>query len=269
MKCYRGRIKQLKMKEQQNIYPHTVQLYEVIRITEGIPVFLQEHLDRLYRSAQLTGIEHLPDSVSLAAIMKDYITIQKQDTGNIKLSFTFSNPTLEPQCELNFIPHYYPTQEQYTNGVKVGLLKAVRPVPHAKVQNSEIRDSANKSISDNSLFEVLLIDSERNITEGSRSNVFFIKNETLYSSPVASILQGITRIKVMQICENAGIRVIEMDIPANTLDQYEAAFLTGTSPKILPISTIDTIVYNTDLPLLIKLRELYDKLVVDYLNVRR
>ena len=257
------------MTAHQNIHHDVIQLYEVIRITEGIPVFLEEHLDRLYQSAQLTGMEQLPDSVSLTAMIKEYISVQKQDTGNIKLSFTFSSPTSEPQCELNFIPHYYPMQEQYTNGVKVGLLKAVRPVPHAKVQNSDIRDRANQAISDNSLFEVLLIDSERNITEGSRSNVFFIKNETLYSSPVASILQGITRIKVMQLCENAGIRVIEMDIPANTLDQYEAAFLTGTSPKILPISTIDTIVYNTDLPLLIKLRELYDKLVVDYLNVRR
>ena len=249
----------------QNIHHDVIQLYEVIRITEGIPVFLEEHLDRLYQSAQLTGMEHLPDSVSLTAMIQEYISVQKQDTGNIKLSFTFSSPTSAPQCELNFIPHYYPTQEQYTNGVKVGLLKAVRPVPHAKVQNSDIRNRANKSISDNSLFEVLLIDSEGNITEGSRSNVFFIKNETLYSSPVASILQGITRIKVMQLCENAGIRVIEMAIPANTLDQYEAAFLTGTSPKILPISTIDNIIYNTDLPLLIKLRELYDKMVDDYL----
>ena len=253
------------MTAHQNIHHDVIQLYEVIRITEGIPVFLEEHLDRLYQSALLTGMEHLPDSTSLAAMIKEYITIQKQDTGNIKLSFTFSSPNSAPKCELNFIPHYYPTQEQYTNGVKVGLLKAVRPVPHAKVQNSDIRNRANQSISDNHLFEVLLINSEGNITEGSRSNVFFIKNETLFSSPVASILPGITRIKVMQLCENAGIRVIEMAIPANTLDQYEAAFLTGTSPKILPISTIDNIIYNTDLPLLIKLRELYDKMVDDYL----
>jgi len=255
------------MTEYQNIHHDVIQLYEVIRITEGIPVFLEEHLDRLYQSAQLTGMEHLPDSDSLATMIKEYISVQKRDTGNIKLSFTFSNPTAALQCELNFIPHHYPTQEQYTNGVKVGLLKAVRPLPHAKVQNSGIRDRANKSISDNSLYEVLLIDSEGNITEGSRSNVFFIKDETLYSSPVASILQGITRIKVMQLCENAGIRVIEMAIPANTLDQYEAAFLTGTSPKILPIATIDNIIYITDLPLLIKLQELYDKMVDDYLHL--
>ena len=242
-----------------------IQLYEVIRITEGIPVFLEDHLDRLYHSAQLTGKERLPDPASLAAMIKEFISSQNQLTGNIKLSFSFSDSTSEPMCELNFIPHYYPVRDEYTNGVKVGLLKAVRPIPHAKVQNSGIRERANKAISDNCLFEVLLIDSEGNITEGSRSNVFFIKNETLYSTPVENILQGITRLKVMQICENAGIQVVESAIPVDSLDQYEAAFLTGTSPKILAIASIENIFYKTDLPLLIKLQELYDKTIEDYL----
>jgi len=257
------------MTEQQNIHPETIQLYEVIRITEGIPVFLEDHLNRLYHSAQLTGMEHLPDSVSLETMIKEYISSQKKEEGNIKLSFSFRDSTSEPQYELNFIPHYYPTQEEYTNGVKVGLLKAVRPIPHAKVQNSGIRDRANQAISDNSLFEVLLIDSEGNITEGSRSNVFFIRNETLYSSPVANILQGITRLKVMQICENAGIHVIESPIPANSLNQFDAAFLTGTSPKILPVSAIENIVYKTDHRLLIDLQHHYNHLIEHYLRERR
>jgi len=247
----------------------TIQLYEVIRITKGIPVFLEDHLDRLYHSAQLTGMDHLPDSVSLETMIKEYISSQNQAAGNIKLSFSFTNSASEPRCELNFIPHYYPNPDEYMKGVKVGLLKAVRPIPHAKVQNSGIRERANQTISDYGLFEVLLIDSEGNITEGSRSNVFFIKNETLYSTPVENILQGITRLKIMQICENARIHVIESAIPLNSLDQYEAAFLTGTSPKILSISSIDNIIYKTDLPLLIKLQELYDKMIEDYLVVRR
>jgi len=253
----------------QKTNPDIIQLYEVIRIVDGIPVFLEDHLNRLYHSAQLTCMDQLPDPVSLKAMIKEYISTQKRDAGNIKLSFSFIDSASEPQSELNFIPHYYPSDEEYTNGVKVGLLKAVRPIPHAKVQNSGIRERANQSISDNHLFEVLLIDSEGNITEGSRSNVFFIKNQTLYSSPVAKILEGITRIKIMQICETAGIRVIESAIPASTLDQFEAAFLTGTSPNVLPISSIEKIEFKTDLPLLLRMQELYDKMVEDYLIIRR
>ena len=247
----------------------SIQLYEVIRIIDAIPLFLEDHLDRLYHSAKLTGVDQLPSLISLSQMIQQYILDQKQKTGNIKLSFTVSDPSTPPRCEMNFIAHYYPTSEQFTKGVKVGLLNAVRPVPHAKIQNATLRDRANKKLSDKGFFEVLLVNSEGHITEGSRSNVFFIKNETLYSSPVENILQGITRIKVMQLCKDAGIQVVESVIDSTTLDQFEASFLTGTSPMILPICSIDNIIYKTDLPLLIKLRELYDQLIENYLEQRR
>lgn len=266
---YFGLILKMTKHQVSKANPGTVQLYEVIRIIDRIPVFLEDHLDRLYHSAQLTGIVRLPDSVSTSEMIKKFITSQKRETGNIRLSFSFGDLSSEPWYELNFIPHYYPTQEEYTNGVKVGLLHADRLIPHAKIQNSDLRDRAEHSISENSLFEVLLVDSDGNITEGSRSNVFFVRNDTLYSSPGEKILQGITRTKIMQVCENNGIHVIESAIPANTMEQYEAAFLTGTSPKVLPISTIDKIGYKTDLPLLIKLQELYNQLIENYLLERR
>jgi len=254
------------MSVHSNIQHEPVQLYEVIRVIEGVPIFLEDHLDRLYHSAHLTGMKHLPVPVTLTRMIKSYITTQDKDTGNIKLSFSFSDTSAEPQCELNFIPHYYPTREEYNNGVKVGLMYADRPIPNAKIRNADIRERANDSLKDNSLFEVLLIDSQGNITEGSRSNVFFIKNDILYSSPGEKILRGITWIKVLQICKTAGIRVIESAIPADKLDQYEAAFLTGTSPKVLPICSIGQLVYKTDLPLLTRLQDMYDQLIENYIQ---
>jgi len=257
------------MAEQKNIHHETVQLYEVIRIIEGIPVFLEDHLNRLYNSAHLTNLGKLPGPDLLEEMIKNFITSQNKDIGNLKLSFSFSAQSTQPSCELIFIPHYYPTQVEYSRGVKVGLMQAERPVPQAKVQNSGIRDRANKAISDNCLFEVLLIDTEGNITEGSRSNVFFIKKQTLYSAPTDRILLGITWIKTMELCKKAGINVIEAPIPVNTLEQFDAAFLTGTSPKLLPICSVGDIVYKTDLPLLIELQELYNQLIEIYLQKRR
>ena len=252
-----------------NIPEEPVQLYEVIRIIEGIPLFLEDHLERLYQSARLSGNLQLPGPDSITALIKKIVATQKRDTGNIKLSFTFNQTTFEPQDELNFIPHYYPTQEEYTDGVKAGLLKADRPLPNAKVRNSEIRDLANDQIASENLFEVLLVDSEGNITEGSRSNVFFVRDQTVYSTPRAKILMGITWIKILQICRNKGIGVVETMIPEWELNHFEAAFLTGTSPKVLPISSINKIIYKTDHPLLVRLQQYYDQLIEDYLAERR
>jgi len=246
-----------------------VQLYEVIRIIEGTPIFLEDHLDRLYHSAQLTGVSHLPDSIALEKIIKEFLIDQKRDFGNIKLTLSFSDLLTEPQRELVFIPHYYPTNEEYINGVKVGVLYADRKVPQAKVQQADIRERANRAISENNLFEVLLIDSEGNITEGSRSNVFFIQNGTLYSAPEEKILQGITRMKVLQLCETSGVPVIRTAIVANEIHNYEAAIITGTSPKILPISTIDNVLYKTDIELILKLQKFYNQLIANYISERR
>jgi branched-chain amino acid aminotransferase len=245
-----------------------IQLYEVIRVIEGIPVFLEDHFDRLYQSASLTGMKQLPNSIALEEMIRNFIFSQKKETGNIKFSFSFNNSSTEPICELNFIPHYYPTPEEYANGVKVGLMSADRPIPQAKIQNPGIRNKANLSISDNKLFEVLLIDSEGNITEGSRSNVLFIKNETLYSAPKDKILQGITRIKVLEICRKTGIQVIETSIPVNTVGQFEAAFLTGTSPKLLPVRLIGQLAFKTDIPMLTNLQAKYNQLIESYLQER-
>jgi len=244
-------------------------LYEVIRVINGVPVFLEDHMDRLFHSALLTGTKLLPDRDSLTGMIKKYLSAQKEDTGNIKLLFTISDLLAEPLCELNFIPHFYPSEKDYIHGVKVGLLHADRPVPNAKIQNIDIRDKANYLIKENNLFEVLLIDSDGNITEGSRSNVFFIKKNQLYTAPGEKILRGITWIKVLQICKSAGIQLIEADIPANRLDQYDAAFLSGTSPKVLPICSIDKKVYKTDHPLLIEIQNAYNKLIENYLRGKR
>jgi len=252
-----------------NIPEEPVQLYEVIRIIEGFPLFLEDHLGRLYQSARLSRTAQLPGPDKITALIKDFIASQKRESGNIKLSFTFNQTTFEPQYDLNFVPHYYPTHEEYTYGVKVGLLKADRPLPNAKIQNSEIRDLANRQIASENLFEVLLVDSEGYITEGSRSNVFFIRDNTIYSAPGEKILHGITWIKILQICRNEGISVAETMIPEGDLNHFEAVFLTGTSPKVLPISSINKIIYKTDHPLVIRLQQLYDQLIEDYLEERR
>lgn len=254
-------MNKLNNKEGENI-----QLYEVIRVIHDIPIFLEDHLDRLYHSAQLMNIETMPKYAELSKTIYTFLDSEKRGIGNIKLNFTFQTPQDNPYLQLEFIPHHYPEAEEYRKGVNVGLIYADRPVPHAKVHHAEIRDRANQQIAEHQLFETLMIDSAGNITEGSRSNVFFIKNEVLYSAPEETILLGITWIKVLQICKSSGITVIQSPIPKETLSQYDGAFLTGTSPKILPIHAIEQLRYQTALPILKKLQKSYQLLIDQYIE---
>ncbi len=246
------------------IFP--VVIYEVFRVIDGVPVFLEDHLSRLYHSARITGLDALPGPVALHREIMQFIGREKKQVGNIKLSFTFQDEDSAPESLLQFIPHSYPSPQDYANGVKVAVMEAVRPVPNAKVQHNDIRDRANQMMADLQLYEVLLVDGKNKITEGSRSNVFFIRDNMVFTAPAAKVLEGVTRNKVIDLCRNTGIPVVEAEIPAERLNGYVAAFLTGTSPKVLPIASVGEVQYRTDLPLLQTVIQLYDRAVNDYIK---
>ena len=249
-----------KLKETQ------LQFYEVIRVINNVPLFLHDHLERLYHSADLYQIHNLPGLSELREKIFGIINDSSGKTGNIKLSFVFKTHALRPEIELDFIPHFYPSKEKYVTGVKVGILSAERPSPQAKIRHIDIRNKANLLMSKERVFEVILIDQEGNITEGSRSNLFFVKGEELFTSPDEAVLQGITRKKILQLCASHEISVNKTIIPLSEIENFEGAFLTGSSPKVLPISAIADVHFITDLPLIKKIIDLYDKAIDEYLR---
>ena len=73
------------------------------------------------------------------------------------------------------IPHAYPTSEDYKQGVPTLTYSAMRENPGVKYINTDLRTRTNRLIKQKQVYEVLLVDKEGYITEGSRSNVFFIR----------------------------------------------------------------------------------------------
>jgi branched-chain amino acid aminotransferase len=95
------------------------------------------------------------------------------------------------------------------------------------------------------------------ITEGSRSNIFFLKEGTLITAPDNVILNGITRKHILEICTENNIKVEFACANASGLNEFDAVFMTGTSPIVLPFYCIDNYFFNAKNPLIEKLRRLY------------
>lgn len=91
------------------------------------------------------------------------------------------------------IKHSYPTEEAYQHGIDTVTCRAMRENAEVKYINSGLREMTNKIMQEQGVYEVLLIDKEEYITEGSRSNVFFIKDNTLYTAPLPHVLPGTSR----------------------------------------------------------------------------
>jgi branched-chain amino acid aminotransferase len=237
-------------------------IYEVLRVAEGIPLFLEEHLERFFSSAVIAGKSIRFQKEQIISFLNALIHQNNVQEGNILLS-----------CKTNlkafFIPHEYPKQEWYETGVRCGLLYAERPHPNAKVFQTSVRQQADRLIKNKGYYEVLLVDHLERVTEGSRSNVFFVKENRMITPPGDEVLRGITRQKIIQLATDSGIPFSEQEVWLKDLPAFEAAFITGTSPKILPLSQIEERKLNPQNSLMQKLRKQYDDLVMDYLRANQ
>ena len=236
-------------------------IYEVLRVINGVPLFLEEHLERFYHSAGLANKSVHYTFAQIDSFLKLLIKENHILEGNILLS-----------CKTNlkafFIPHQYPTQQQYRSGVKCGILEAERENPNAKVFQTSVRKRANQMLEENGFFEVVLVDHFGRITEGSRSNIFFIKKNKIITPPAFEVLLGITRQKAILCAQDVGFEVLEEDVWLENLDLFDAAFITGTSPKILPINQIGETHFNSANQILLRLMDQFDLLIEEYIKAK-
>jgi len=234
-------------------------IYEVLRVVNGIPLFLEDHLERFFNSALLAGKIINFSETQISTFLKNLIDKNRVTNGNVLIS-----------CKINlkafFIKHSYPADEMYRDGVNCGIMKAERKNPNAKVFQTSVRQRADQMLAENGFYEVLLTDHLDRITEGSRSNVFFVNGNELVTSPGSKVLLGITRQKALKLAGDLNIPVIEREVNLNELQHFDAAFITGTSPKILPIQKIDGFSFNPQNELLKQLMKSYDDLIEGYLR---
>jgi branched-chain amino acid aminotransferase len=234
-------------------------IYEVIRIVDGVPLFFEEHIHRFFISARLAQKTIQLHSDEIQNQIIQLIAANKCTTGNVLIS-------CKTKLKMFFIPHQYPDENVYKTGVSTCILNAERKNPNAKVFQTEVRKKTDLLIEQRKLFEVLLEDNLGKITEGSRSNVFFVKGNNVYTPKANVVLKGITREKTIDLIKKADFGFIECDIFTNKLSDFDAAFITGTSPKILPIKNIDNYRFATGNMVVQTLIENFNELIEDYVN---
>ncbi|MBC8004776.1 MAG: aminotransferase class IV family protein [Verrucomicrobia bacterium] len=242
-------------------------VYEVFRLIQGTALFLEDHYDRLISSVQMSGIRFKMEYPEFELNIKQLSHLNGQLNGNVK--FVLSGDNQSSQWSFSFIPHAYPSAADYREGVATGLLYAERENPNAKIVQNTVRDKANQLMADKKLYEVLLVDKNRLIREGSRSNVFFVKDDCFYTAPTSLVLAGVTRKKVLECIREMGSMVVEEAVKSTVIASCNAAFISGTSPKVLPVNRIDDHVFHVDNPLVEQLMIKYDSVIEDYIASKK
>lgn len=230
-------------------------VYEVLRMVKGTPVFFPDHMERLSASVKLQKKEILADITTLRKAFLSLTRSDKKRESNLKIVFNYNNGAVN--WLVYYIEPIYPSETQYQKGVKGILFFAERKDPESKVINHKLRSSISHKLIQEGGYEAILVNENGLITEGSRTNIFFLKGDNLVTAPDHVILNGITRKHILEICFENKIKVELASVNAKDINDYEAIFMTGTSPVVLPFYCIDNNYFKVNLPLIERLRKLY------------
>ncbi len=244
------------------------ELYDVFRVEQGVPLFLEEHLERLFNGARELNLPLGENTSRLLSQLNELVCLHNKEEGNIRLSYFLSPDASKVEgYGARFIEHHYPEGSLYKTGVVCKLMSDERFRPTIKIANPDLRNRTNLVIEKEQIFETILVNHEGKITEGSRSNLFFIRQKRVYTAPDHLVLGGIIRKKVLVACNELGysleFRAIDAD---QELPLMEAAFITGTSPRVLPINRIGEQSFNPGHPIIINLIDHINGQVTRYIH---
>ncbi len=90
--------------------------------------------------------------------------------------------------------------------------------------------------------EAIALDVSGFVSEGSGENIFLVRDGVVFTPPISSsLLPGVTRASVLQLCKDAGIEVKETNIPREMLYIADELFFTGTAAEVTPIRSVDKV----------------------------
>lgn len=159
-------------------------------------------------------------------------------------------------CELfAFTTPLVPISDQfYQTGIDCKTIHAKRPLPEAKT--TAYLDAVRHLSQDKSIQEIIYTDHDGFMLEASTSNLFFVKNNTLYTA-ASDVLWGITREVVLEIAKGT-YDVVFQKMNTSQLCDVDEAFLTASNKEIIPIRTINGLAlksHKVTLDLLSKFKE--------------
>ncbi|RFA98536.1 branched-chain amino acid transaminase [Pyrobaculum aerophilum] len=236
---------------------------------------LEEHIDRMYRSAKILGISipYTREEVRQAVLETIKANNFREDVYIRPVAFVASQTvTLDIRnLEVSLAVIVFPFGKYLSpNGIKATIVSWRRvhntmlPVM-AKIGGIYVNSVlALVEARSRGFDEALLMDVNGYVVEGSGENIFIVRGGRLFTPPVhESILEGITRDTVIKLSGDVGLRVEEKPITREEVYTADEVFLVGTAAEITPVVEVDgrTIGTGKPGPITTKIAELYSNVV--------
>ena len=226
-------------------------LFETIRVYNKTTFMLDEHLSRMICSARNFKISVPMNKDEITLKIQEYIKVLEFNDFVLKVILTKGDSNIP---NLIFTHRKIPyTNEDYEKGYSA-MISTIRrnaysPLVYMKTLNYMENILARQEAQESNYDEALFLNTELIITEGSISNLFFIKNGKIFTpSQSCGLLPGIVRRLVIEkLSKLAGVEVFQGEYKLNHLLEADEAFITNSVIQIMPLSKVNEVAIGSNL----------------------
>jgi branched-chain amino acid aminotransferase len=242
--------------------------------SKGTAIFrLQEHTDRLFRSAKILGMPMPYDKDTVNEAQLAAVRDNKLESAYLRPMCFYGSEGMGLRAD-NLKVHVmvaawawgsYLGAEGMEKGIRIKTSSFTRH--HVNITMCKAKANGNYMNSMLALQEALsagydealLLDVDGFVAEGSGENIFIVRDGVIYTPELTSALDGITRATIFSLAEELGYPVHEKRITRDEVYVADEAFFTGTAAEVTPIRELDgrTIGNNGRGPITHQLQELY------------
>ncbi|MBD22248.1 MAG: branched-chain amino acid aminotransferase [Alphaproteobacteria bacterium] len=228
-------------------------VFEGIRIYDGKIFKLNEHIKRLFKSADILDLKIPFDFQEICIYVREIVKKQNVKNGYIRpvvwrgsemMAISAKKASTNIAIACWEWPSYF-SPEKLLKGINLTVSEWVRPSPKSAPTDSKAAGlymicSLSKHNAEKKGFDdALMLDYRGYIAEATGANIFFVKDTELFTPKPDCFLNGITRQTVIEIAKKNQIKVIEDHLKIEFISNCNEAFLTGTAVEISPINSID------------------------------
>ncbi len=216
-------------------------VFETLRAYDSIVFRLSDHILRMNNSLIKLGFQKADEQEITQAIVR-LIELNNLQSARVRITVTknVSDEKEGDQILLIEASEFERTVPDYAS---------VMVCEEKLIHGDELRrHKTTDNLKNNSVYEkakmlgydeAIFIDSENHILEGTRSNIFLVKDNVVYTPKLdCGILPGITRQIVLEICAELKIQCVEKILDASELENCDELFLTNSLNEIIPVKKI-------------------------------
>lgn len=217
-------------------------VFDFFRTAESVPLFIDDHLERLARSAKALRLPVKYSTDEWKNIVRELI--QKNGLSSSGIRITVTGGT-SPDTYTPTDPNIIITQQQlvmkseegFQNGLHLITHEYLRDLPAIKTINYLMGVWLQQKVKVAGADDILYVKNGY-ISELPRSNIFVVSYDGTLSTPAANILEGITRKQVLRLSKSL-LPAMECDISMNDLLKSSEVFVTSTTKRLLPVFSIN------------------------------